>query len=228
MRQLPLDIQLRVDATFNNFVVGRNTLLLSQLVQLSQSASAQLLYWYGAQGSGCTHLAHALTTRASHYSIRAVYLPLLWPNLTPEHLEDLEFCDLVVLDDVDRVCDQMDWCVALFRLFNAIKDRGGALALTGHQAPAAVDCALLDWKTRLSSTTIFEIQALTDEEKSELLIRRAAELGLQLGTDSASFLLHRVSRSLPELLTVLDTLNAASLSEQRRLTLPFIKQVLQL
>lgn len=228
MRQLPLDIQLRIDAKFDNFVVGRNQLLLKFLHDLAQAPSPKMVLWHASKGSGCTHLAHALTAKAAEQKQRAVYLPLLWPNLHPDHLDGLEFCDLVVLDDVDCVSDNHDWCVALFRLYNAIKDRGGALALSAHAPAAEIKCALADWKTRLSSTTVFAIQELNDDEKAALLMRRASELGLQLGNDSATFLLNRQSRSLPELLAALEKLDAASLAEQRRLTLPFIKQVLQL
>ena len=228
MRQLPLDIQLRIDATFDNFIAGRNQALLTHLRQMAQAPAQQFLFWHGAQGSGCTHLAHALTASVSQHRLRAVYLPLRWPNLEPDHLDGLEFCDLVVLDDVDQVSQQMDWCVALFRLFNAIKDRSGALALCAHIPPAEIACALADWQTRLSSTTVFAIHELNDDEKAALLMRRATELGLHLGADNAAFLLNRKSRAIPELLTALDKLDAASLAEQRRLTLPFIKQVLQL
>ncbi len=228
MRQLPLEIQLRIDATFDNFIVGRNQILLQQLQWLTQEPRSTMMLWHGTHGSGCTHLAHALTAAASERQQRAVYLPLQWPDLHPDHLDGLEFCDLVVLDDVDRVSHSLDWCVALFRLYNAINDRGGALALATHAPPNDMACALADWKTRLTSTTVFAISELNDDEKMALLMRRATELGLQLGQDSAAFLINRQSRSLPQLLASLDKLDAASLAEQRRLTLPFIKHVLQL
>ena len=54
------------------------------------------------------------------------------------------------------------------------------------------------------------------------------ERGLELTEDVATFLLSRQQRDLPYLLGMLETLDQASLQAQRRLTIPFVKQVLEL
>ena len=56
---------------------------------------------------------------------------------------------------------------------------------------------------------------------------RARGRGLELPDETAQFLLRRFPRDLPTLFSLLDTLDTASLVEQRRLTVPFVKSVLE-
>jgi DnaA family protein len=55
---------------------------------------------------------------------------------------------------------------------------------------------------------------------------RARGRGLELPDETAQFLLRRFPRDLPTLFALFDTLDTASLIEQRRLTIPFVKSVL--
>ncbi|WP_455365563.1 HdaA/DnaA family protein [Kaarinaea lacus] len=48
--------------------------------------------------------------------------------------------------------------------------------------------------------------------------------GLELSDDVGQFLLRRYSRDLVELFALLERLDHASLSEQRRLTIPFLRE----
>ena len=58
--QLPLSVRLRSDARFDNFIAGGNELLLASLQQLcSNPSSENIIYLYGAQGSGRSHLLQA-------------------------------------------------------------------------------------------------------------------------------------------------------------------------
>ena len=50
--------------------------------------------------------------------------------------------------------------------------------------------------------------------------------GLELPTASADYLLRHEARALRHLIEMLDRLDAASLEQARRLTVPFIRKVL--
>ena len=52
--------------------------------------------------------------------------------------------------------------------------------------------------------------------------------GLYLSDEVAVFLLNRLPRNSRQLMEALETLDGASLQEQRRLTLPFVKGVLDI
>ena len=57
-------------------------------------------------------------------------------------------------------------------------------------------------------------------------LKRAKNIALELPAEVASFLLSRVSRDPEELFRLLDSLGQASLSQHRKLTIPFVKQEL--
>jgi DnaA family protein len=67
---------------------------------------------------------------------------------------------------------------------------------------------------------------LDDEQLLAALQLRAKQRGLILHDEVGVFLIRRCVRSMPDLYDLLDQLDRASLAEQRRLTIPFIKKVL--
>jgi DnaA family protein len=67
---------------------------------------------------------------------------------------------------------------------------------------------------------------LDDAGRREVLLRRAQRRGLQMDVAAIDWLLRRTQRDLASLTGLLDTLDRASLAAQRRITLPFLRQVL--
>jgi DnaA family protein len=73
---------------------------------------------------------------------------------------------------------------------------------------------------------VFQLQPLDDDTKVVALRARAQARGLQLGDDVIRYLMHHGSRNMAHLLVTLDKLDVASLSAQRKITVPFVKQVM--
>ncbi|MGW8310551.1 MAG: HdaA/DnaA family protein, partial [Thiogranum sp.] len=57
---------------------------------------------------------------------------------------------------------------------------------------------------------------------------RAEQRGFELPEDTGRYLLRRLPRDLPALMKLLERLDTASLAAQRKLTVPFVKSVLEL
>ena len=72
------------------------------------------------------------------------------------------------------------------------------------------------------------VAALDDDQKVALLQFKAEGLGLAMSEDVARFLLARCSRSITDLVQLLDELDRLALSSGRALTIPWIKSVLDL
>jgi DnaA family protein len=87
---------------------------------------------------------------------------------------------------------------------------------------------LPDLESRLNWGTTFQIRSMSDDDKAEALVKRAKMRGLTLTEEATRFLLSRVSRDMRALLDILDKLDHASIVEQRKLTIPFIKTILNL
>lgn len=225
--QLPLNIQLEPEATIDNFIIGNNALLVNYLREFVQNDD-HLVYLFGSSGSGRSHLLQALCHMAEHQQ-RVIYLPLTdLHNHSADCLENLEHYDIVVLDDIDFIASSTPWQTQLFHLYNRMQDTGAKLAVSAACSPKEIQLTLADLQSRLNTGTIFQLQLLSDEEKQLFLKTRARELGLELNDQVSQFLIHRVSRDLPNLFNTLQALDHASLSTKRRLTIPLIKQVLTL
>ncbi len=73
----------------------------------------------------------------------------------------------------------------------------------------------------------YRVAPLDDEDRAAALRLHAAARGLTLDAAAADFLLKRVARNMPVLTEWLARLDRASLSEQRRLTIPFIREFME-
>ena len=70
------------------------------------------------------------------------------------------------------------------------------------------------------------LEPLDDPGRAELLRLRAARRGLQLEDAAIDWLLKRVDRDVASLTALFERLDRESLAAQRRLTVPFLRQVL--
>lgn len=229
MQQLPLDIELHSDATFANFVVGENSLLLQKLDDICRGEN-EFIYIYSTKGHGRSHLLQALTHSYSEQNPDKLiaYLPLDNGMLQPEMLDGLVTFDCVSLDGIEHVISDSKWQTGIFNLYNQLKEQGKSLLITGLEAPSQLNLELKDLRSRLSAMFIYNIKPLNDEEKRILLQSKAEEKGLELSPDVAQYLLARQQRDLPSLLEILEQLDQASLQAKRKLTIPFVKEVLDL
>lgn len=228
--QLPLGVRLRESASFGTFFAGPNSELVRQLESIARGVDgpAPVHFILGPQGSGKTHLLQATSRAAGEQGCPAAYLPL--SELTgpgPAVIEGMVRQSLVCLDDVDVIAGQRDWEVALMSLSDGLRATGGRLLAAATRPPMELGLGLKDLATRLAWGPVYALRPLSDEHKIRLLQQRALGRGLELPDEVGRFLLTRSSREIAALLLVLDQLDHASLAAQRRLTLPFVRSVLE-
>lgn len=228
--QLPLAVRLRDDAIFANFYPGANAAALGyveRLTQTEQSWMESLIWLWGSAGSGRSHLLQAACLRAEEQGARALYLPLAeFAGYGVQVLDGVEACDLVALDDVHLVLGQPEWEQALFNAFNRLHDAGKAMLFAAEASPRELPVQLADLQSRLNLCLVFHLQQLDDEDKLRALQLRASRRGLFLADEVGRYLLTHFSRSMGALFDALEQLDQASLQAQRKLTIPFVKQVL--
>lgn len=225
--QLPLGVGLRDDATFANFLPRGNAALVAALRAQLDADGESFIYLWGREGSGRSHLLQAACHAASARDKRALYLPLDELGHFPPHmLEGVERVDLVVIDDLDAVVGRKRWEEALFHGFNRLRDAGKRLVIAAPAAPRQLDIHLPDLASRLTWGMTFQLQNLNDDGRFEALQLRARVRGMQLPDEVTRYILHRGPRRLGELFAALERLDRASLSAQRKLTIPFVKQAL--
>lgn len=230
--QLSLGVSLKDDATFNNFYAesDANKLALHTLNTLACGQEQHNHVIWGAPGSGLTHLLQAVCHESGQQLRTVQYIPVADVlGFDPRDLFDgMEHTSLLCLDGVDHICGNVSWEQALFHLFNRVRDSGHTLLVSSHCSPPSLPIVLPDLKSRVLGSVVYHIESLSDDDKKQALIRRASNRGFDLPIEVASFILSRASRDTNQLFDVLNRLDEASLQQQRKLTVPFAKEVLKL
>lgn len=229
VNQLTLGVGLRDEATFANYFSGKNTLLVEELKKSAEGNGDPVIYFYGSGGQGSTHLLQACCHAANLHGLTSVYIPLAHLlEFSPQILEGLESLNLVCIDDVHRIAGKPLWEEAFFHAYNRIRDVGGHLIVTANVAPKLLNFSLPDVISRLAWGMVFQLQSLTDEEKLRVLIMRAQCRGMTLSEEVGKFILTHCPRHMATLFAALDALDKISLAAQRKLTIPFVKTVLEI
>lgn len=231
--QLPLPVHLADDETFESFVVGKNAQLVEYLhgvLNGSEGSNTPLTFISGDSGVGKSHLLFAMCQGAHVRQKSSLYISLKQKDeLSVAMLDGLEDYHLLCIDDVQLIEHDMAWQVALFDLINRVKEKGrGQLILTANGGPKSLTLDLADLQSRLAWGLSYQLHSLDEVGKIQALKQRAKKRGLQITTVVAQFLLSHLQRDMPALMSTLDILDKSSLQQQRKLTIPFVKQVLGL
>jgi DnaA family protein len=162
MKQIPLAIGPEPARTFENFLPGANGGALAHLLALAPGAPP--VYLWGPEGSGKTHLLHAVVERAAVHGRRAAW----FSAATPAPWGSAAEREWLVIDDahaLDPVQQQ-----AAFSLFVEAADRGAGIVAAGALPP--VDLPVReDLRTRLGWGHVFA----SSPRRSEVRARSAAK-----------------------------------------------------
>lgn len=203
MKQLLLDIQPAPAPTLENFVPGSNAEALHSLyLAATGKADVRFLYLWGAGGSGKSHLLQACSDLARQSGL-----------------------SLVTADDVHRLSDAAQ--IELFNVYNRLRESGGTLIASGEAAPMRMGLRD-DLATRLSWGLVYQLHPLSDGEKAQALKTHAAARGMRLPDEVLDYCLRHLRRDLRTLMATLDALDEWSLTSKRPVTLPLLRQLLQL
>jgi DnaA family protein len=227
VKQLPLAMRLRERAVFDSFVAGPNLGAVEQLRALARGAAAGVYWLSGPAGVGKTHLLQATCALARSEGDDTAYLPLSQlAALGPETLEGWQASRVTALDDLAAIAGRRDWEQGLFRLYREVDERGAVLLAAAAAPPLLLRFSLPDLASRFAAATLLPLRALDEPEQREALRLRAHARGLELPEETALYLQRRFRRDLATLYELLDAIDEAALQAQRRLTVPFIRQVL--
>jgi DnaA family protein len=227
--QYTLAVTLPDDETLQSFFGAEQNPVVAYLAQYlsHQSSNQPPVLLFGAPGSGKSHLLYAACVRAQEQGLTSQLLALdQFAEFSPRMLDGLEQLDLVCLDNIQAVAGDLHWQVALFDLYNRLAEHNRKLVIVANATPTELGFTLPDLVSRLQACTIFQLRLLSDDDKQRLLQHKARLRGLDLPDEVARYLLNRQQRDIRVLVSMLDQLDKASMVHQRRLTIPFVKEVL--
>lgn len=224
--QLTLDLKLKDSFTFDNFISGENQLLI-QLLQSQREEAEKQVYIWGTHNSGKTHLLQAVCQHFSQQNQNVSFLPLQQLiDYSPDVFQGQESMDICCIDNVQLLQNKADWQESLFDLINRMREQNKRLIITASQPPNEIELELKDLVSRLQWGPIFRLVELDDAGKCQALQQRAQARGFELADNVASYLLNNYNRDMADLFEMLEALDKAQLQMHRRLTIPFVKSVL--
>ena len=226
-RQIALDLYLRDEYSFDNFYTGANQLPVYGLQAWVSGQGNWFVFLSGAAGSGVSHLMQASCLAAQKAQRTVIYLPMLeLAGETTELLDNLENMDFVCIDNIEAIAGDALWEEGIFHLYNRISAEGGRLLIAGRTMPSGLKLSLADLESRLNSGVSYRLNKSSDEDKLSILRLRASCRGFELSEELAKYILVRSNRQLEALIDVLDKIDKHSLESKRKVTIPFVKELM--
>ena len=226
-KQLTLRLSPQEVYRLDNFLFA-DAALAEAVSEFCGGRGSDFLYLCGASGAGKTHLTLAIADEMqSHCRVAYLNFQELRQTAEPAALKSLLDADVLCLDAVEAIAGDKHWQEALFHGFNDIKQQQKRLLIATENPPAQLSIELADLRSRLATGLVFQLPVMADQLKQEALILQAQSRGLILSEEVAQYLLRHYGRDMPSLMAVLQKLDKASLQAQRRLTIPFVKEVMQ-
>jgi DnaA family protein len=224
MNQLGLPLALNTKMLWCNFSGDKNQQIIEFLTNLFSQSSASVVYVYGDKSSGKTHLLQGCAFEALEQSPGVVYLDFA-REMPDGILNGLEDNDWICIDNVH--CLDENQQQELFDLYNRATQTSVKLIVSGPALPGELTL-LKDLKTRLSLATIFCLESLDDKSKKDIIQQQMNERNLKIDRKIYDYLFKYHSRDLTDLLSAIDQLDEASLQQKNNITIPLIKQVLDI
>ena len=228
-RQLPLRLPLAAGRRFGNFEVPpENTELVDAVRRIAVERTPGRVFVLGDAGTGKSHLLEAACAAASAGRDEVAFAPMRdWRSLRVDAVRGLGRAGLVCIDDVDAIAGDRAWEEALFALIEESTSRGTRLLVSAGATPSNIPFALPDLRSRLSAATLYRLRELDDESRAKALRRHAGGRGIEIPDEVVGYVLTRYRRDMTSLIALLDRLDHHSMARQRRLTVPFVRDLIE-
>jgi DnaA family protein len=221
MKQLAFELALPPAPTLDNFVVGENAEVLAAVRALARGDGGErFIYLWGGSGSGRTHLLRAVLHEWRDSGRNARFCT---GDALPA-VAEVAATDAVAVDDVQWLPSSAQ--VELFNIYNKLREYSGLLLVTGDVPPARL-ALRADLLTRLAWGLVYEVRALSEDDRRAAVQGYAAGRGFELPDEVTDYLLARAPRDLSSLRALVDTLDRLSLEQKRAVTVPLARELLQ-
>ena len=228
--QLPLRLALPAGRRFESFeVIPENAELVDAVRQAAVAGTPGHVLIVGDAGSGKSHLLEAACEVAYARGDAVAFVPMRgWRSQRVDAVRGLgRGGGLLCIDDVDAAAGDYGWEEALLALVEESAARQARIVASAGAAPTNIPFVLADLRSRLSAATLYRLRDLDDESRARALLRHASGRGIEIPDDVVGYVLTRHRRDMPSLVALLDRLDYHSMACKRRLTLPFVRDLIE-
>ncbi len=228
-RQLHLNVQLDNSISLDKFIECESTKdFLKILIKSTteQSVSNFYLIW-GAQGRGKSYVMQGLHKKYIQDDKKTFHFSFEDKRInSTEILMNLSSLEAIFIEDFESMEDSEDWERGMFNLINECYMNGTKIYLSSNKVTKNMQIRLADLASRLSSFTAIEIPEITEEEKIQALIQSSTRKGLVLDEKTLKYIVNYTSRSLSDLLKLLDELDSFSLQKKKKISPALVREMI--
>ena len=133
--------------------------------------------------------------------------------------------NILVIEDIESMNDIEQ--IQAFSIFNNCKENGKKLFITGSNSPNNMGLRS-DLASRLSWGIVYQIKALSDNEKKLALLNHSKQKGMSSNVKVIDYCMKNLKRDLHYLIATLDALDSWSLKTKKPMTIPLLKKLLEI
>lgn len=220
-RQLVLDLPTAQGLTRADFLPAASNAAALAAIEAWRGWPGGRLLLRGPSGSGRTHLAAiwAQETGALWLSGATLALPAL-PE--PGRLPPPAYA----VDDADLVAGAPEREEALFHLLSRAQSDGAALLMTAAAAPGVWGLGLADLESRLTACAVALVDRPDDDLVRVALVKLFDDRQLTVAPETVDYLVPRIDRSLAAARLIVEALDRAALSRQKRISRALAAEIL--
>lgn len=247
-RHPPVDTLLRhrgvleAQYTFDSFVEGKsNALAFAAARQVVENPGGAYnpLFIYGGVGLGKTHLMHAIGNAmlAANPDARVVYMrsekfvqdmvKAIQMKAMPEFQKYIRSLDMLMVDDIQFLADKDQSQEEFFHTFNTLFEGGQQMVFTCDRYPREIANLEERLKSRFGWGLPVAVEPPELETRAAILLRKAAQAGVDLPQESALFLAQKMRANVRELEGALTRVIASARFTGRPLDVGLIRESLK-
>ena len=210
-------------ATFDHFYMDDQNLCAKDALLKEDD-----LFLYGIAGTGKTFLLQSLCNHYTDCEKTSLFIPL---NEVKEYgagfLDSLEELDLICIDQIDSIAGDDIWEVAIFNLINNCLTSKCRLIFCSRLNPSSINFNLKDLFSRIKRIDHIELFPVSENKLRDALRFIIDLRSLEIGDSEIDYLMTHSTRSITNILEIIDELDLLSLKLKRRITIPLIKEFIQ-
>ncbi|WP_375561579.1 chromosomal replication initiator protein DnaA [Bernardetia sp. OM2101] len=228
--------------TFDTFVEGEcNSVAFAAGRAIAKNpgrTSFHPLVLYGGVGLGKTHLAHAIGNKIleHHPEKRVVYVSAdqfandfvasVRENEITQFTEQYYHLDVLIVDDIQFLCDKVKTQESFFHIFNHLHSAGKQMIMTSDCAPAQMRGLQERLLSRFKWGAILDLKVPDIETRKAIIYTKLQGYETQVSLDVIDFLAKSVTTNVRELEGVITSLLAKSSLADMSITLDLARQAL--
>lgn len=220
--QIPINFSFCNAKTLDNYISGENKHLIKALKEFAKNNHGQLIYLFGEKSTGKSHLCKAVFD-----IIEDTKILVNQHNFETLSDIDLQNINYLILDDFEIILEKGNNEDTLFYYVNEFIISKKSLLISSINSTEQITFTKKDLKSRLTSNLIFNIKEISDERKVEVLKNITEDIGWTIEEKVCQYIMYHYRRDLFFLCNVLKSLDENSLALKKRVTIPFVKSIIE-